>query len=153
MSEIPGIVWMGVGTVIGGMSFFLGFLKQSSSSFFFKFMTFVGVGMIIYGFIKMKLQERNFENKLEQRKTQMIQRGEMEVDIDMQENARRQQSRQPMQQQQYSQQARNQQIHPANINRQQAPRHNTGSQNFCHQCGTPLLKHHKYCPICGARIK
>ena len=23
---------------------------------------------------------------------------------------------------------------------------------YCTQCGTPLLKKHKYCPICGNRV-
>lgn len=28
----------------------------------------------------------------------------------------------------------------------------TFSQGFCPSCGTPLLKEHKFCPICGARV-
>lgn len=35
----------------------------------------------------------------------------------------------------------------------QANTHNQKSQSkFCHQCGTPLLGHHKFCPMCGSRV-
>jgi hypothetical protein len=193
MAEIPDFVWMGVGIFIGLFSLFLGFLRPVEYSIFFKIMTFVGAGMFAFGYVKMKLSQKTTQQKLEEHRQQMVQRGDTEVDIDIDDYRNNPQLRQQAMQKPYSGSTQNPGSHYNTPGTYQQPTRPTQSArplqqtvrqqpqqmrptdqrtvqshpaqrtqtyqsqpvqkgSFCHQCGTPLLKHHKYCPICGAKV-
>jgi hypothetical protein len=193
MAEIPGFVWIGVGGLIGAFSFFLGFLKPAQNNLFFRIMMFVGLGMMLYGFIKMRFMGKTKEQMIDDLK--LKRRGESEVDIDIEDYRRNPQLRQQVLQrggqqsnsansyngtprnssgqsgqypsgqspnlqqqplqgsQQLSQSSQSMHNHHQSHSSQphQVHPHNPNSR-FCHQCGSPLLKEHKYCPVCGARV-
>ncbi|NTV23458.1 MAG: hypothetical protein HGA85_03725 [Nanoarchaeota archaeon] len=186
MADIPDFVWMVVGGLISLVSVFMGFIRPVEYSSFFKLMLAVGIGMVIYGYIKGKINQKPLQTRLEERRMQRQRgRGESEVDIDIDEYRRNPQLRQQAMQ---SQQGRAGYSQPQGYNGtprafpQQQPAQRPGYQQYppmqapsgagaistgaagapmpkspiqsayCSQCGTPLLKHHRYCPICGARV-
>jgi Sec-independent protein translocase protein TatA len=199
MSEIPGPAWMAVGAFIGAVSLFLGFIRPVVNSSFFKMMMIVGIGMVIFGFIKMKFKAKTKEDVLDEARRRSMQRGQSEYDIDIDDyrndpRLRQQAMYQQAQQKGYAQQhpqaqgganahashpnaqahlGVQHQKHPYVVHQQraqnvhhpmhhsqkestvhvlrQAHSHNPLQGGFCGQCGTPLLKSHKFCPMCGAR--
>ena len=158
MAAILGIVWIGIGILISSMSFFMGFLRKVEYYMFFRLMMFVGLGMIIYGYIKMKFFEKSREQLIEEHRQKMAGRGETEAEIDIDDYRKNPQMRQQalaQKSQQSNIQNAQRMHHNQGQTHQQA--HNThhasqGKSSFCSQCGTPLLKHHKFCPICGAKV-
>ncbi len=178
MAEIPGFVWAAVGVFISVVSLFLGFLKPVEFSAFFKIMMVVGVGMFVYGYIfKIRFRQKSLQNDMEARRQQNFQqRGETEVEIDIDDYRNNPQLRQnalksgypsgssanhtqqyshygtprnvPQQQKTHAQQ----QSHSTQAHEQHHPKPEFKAHGFCPSCGTPLLKEHKYCPICGARV-
>jgi FtsZ-interacting cell division protein ZipA len=181
MDDIPGFVWVIVGIFISVVSLFMGFIKPVTGSSFFKLTLIVGIGMLAYGYIFKIRARKTKEEMFEDRKQQLMQqRGENEVDIDiddyksnpyLREEARKRgyPSTQPNQQfrqaemefqqkikspQQNSQQQQQRQQSPSYQPQQSQQRMQQTQSNsrFCPSCGTPLLKQHKFCPICGARV-
>jgi len=243
MKGIPGYAWIIVGAIITGVSGYIGFIFETEKPFFFKLNTLVGIVMLGYGLVKIKLDKTSAKRDFEEKKHQILtKRQERFDDIDMSPEdyqkkmmQQRQMSRQhvsgyqqghmqnrnyPQQnpqlnrnqqnypqgqynnQGQYAQQQRPQQNHPANQhhshpqhNDQQRynTTHNSNAQNhpshvqhtppthqqhnhiqpqqqekgvlgkinskfgvqrggYCPSCGTPLLKTHKFCPLCGGRV-
>jgi hypothetical protein len=169
MAEIHGFVWSAVGVFIAVVSLFLGFLRPVEYNAFFKLMLFVGIGMLVYGLIKMKIKQKTPQQIIEERRQHMLQKGQREVEIDIDNYRKNPQLRQQVLQQgahsgatahhgtpgthtQHPTQHHTtpqRTHHPAHAQQQT---HQTQAARFCHQCGTPLLKHHKFCPICGARV-
>ncbi len=183
MSEIPAPAWMALGGFIGLTSLFFGFLRPVDHNFFFQLMTFVGFGMAGFGFFKSRLSSKSVQQELEDRRMKMpAERGQMEVEIDIDDFRRnpqlRSQAMQPQKYQghddratiyghprDYSGQARptfnsatvqqEQRMQPNQATVPVSPHHNKSHaqvQRFCGNCGTPLLKEHKFCPICWARV-
>lgn len=58
----------------------------------------------------------------------------------------------PTYQPQRQQMPQQQQQPPYSGMRKQIQKQGIPQGKFCTGCGTPLLKEHKYCPICGARV-
>ncbi len=186
MSEIPGPVWIAVGILIGGFSIYLGFINTSETSTFFQLMTVVGLGMIIFGVIKLKFPKKSKQDVLDEMSKRRTQRGNTEVDIDMQDyksnpqlrqtamqhkqnfqqrystphnvhqhTQHRSQQHQPQHQAQHSaaHQAQRQTIpNSVNLSKSHPLKKSKKVAGYCGNCGSPLLKKHKFCPICGARI-
>ncbi len=180
MAELLPFVWIGVGAFIGIVSFFLGFVRPVTYNAFFKLMLAVGLGMMAYGYIKDKLSQKTLQQGMEERRQHRLTPGEREIEIDIDDykknpNLRQEvlhrgypkrysdssaqnayqeaQQRIPPQQggqqqaaHHYPQQQPQPQHHPSHAQRQQP------AQRFCTSCGTPLLKQHKYCHICGNRV-
>ena len=158
MAEIPGIVWAAVGGFIGFVSLVMGFLRPAPNSGFFQLMMFVGIGMLIYGFVKIKLNQRTPHQRLEEHRQKTLQRGQREVEINIDDYKNNPQLRQQTLQQHEHSRTANPTHHGTPRTHQQPGHQNTGhsqtqatGQKFCTQCGTPLLKKHKSCPICGNR--
>jgi hypothetical protein len=186
MAEIPGLAWCASGAFIGIASLFLGFIRPVEYNAFFKLMFIVGIGMVVFGFFKIKIKQKSPQQEMEERRQQTNQRGVREIDIDIDDYRRNPQLRQqamqgassynrqnpathygtprnfPQQPQQFQQQQYPQQRQPVSQSPTQqsnpgyvrVPQHQKTSSNgsFCSNCGSPLLKHHKYCPICGGRV-
>ncbi|MEM2138783.1 MAG: hypothetical protein QXM96_01370 [Candidatus Woesearchaeota archaeon] len=159
MAEIPWFVWIAVGVFVGITSFFMGFLKPVTYNAFFQLMFFVSLGMIIYGYVKMKLKEKWFNEELERRKNL---RGEREIEIDIDDFRNRQNrtnqvnnSRNFSYNNQLSRNTGNFQQNQINPTHYGTPRTHSSVNNQnkrCPNCGTPLLKEHKVCPICNSRV-
>ena len=130
MAEIPGFVWIIVGLFISGFSFFIGFIRDDSA--FFKLTFFIGLIMLLYGGIKIFLRTRNKDTLIDEMRKRHAQKGDIE--IDMEDSKRQQQA--PHQHSTQHVQTSNKKI----------------THGFCNTCGTPLLKHHKFCPICGSKV-
>ena len=163
MAELPGFVWISVGIIVGVFSLFLGYLRPVENSIFFKFMMFVGFGMALFGFIKIKLRGKTKESLIDKMQQRHMQQGghnhsESEINMDDYKNNpylrqkvlqgqgghghQAQQVRQPQQRATHQTAHHAQQIHPS---QKQTAR-------FCHQCGVPLMKSHKFCPMCGTSV-
>ena len=167
MAEIPGLMWSVVGILISVFSLFLGFLRKDVEySTFFRLMMFVGIAMFSYGAVKLYIRRKTAEKNLQAKKHELIQKRERSADIDIDDYRRNpklrqqamQQSGQSHQTQQPQHRTHQQQQHkihhtPQQSHTQQHSQHKPAKQksSFCGQCGTPLLKQHKFCPICGAR--
>ncbi len=184
MAEIPGIVWCIVGIFISIFSFFV---NTKAANPFFIIMIFVGICMFIYGFIKIKSRQKSPQQEMEERRMQTYQRGEREVDIDIDDYRRNPQLRQhalpgasqyvkstqathygtprtfPQQTNAYSHQPTHQTSHRHSTHTPHSNHVTHSSQNIynhssqpgqriCPNCRTPLLKHHKICPICNVRV-
>lgn len=164
MSEIPGPVWIGVGVFVGGFSLFLGFIKKIDTAPFFQLMTVIALGMIIYGFIKLKFPKRSEQDLLDEMGRRRATRGVRDYEIDMEDYKNNPQLRhQAMQHKQNFQQrytTNQEQTGYQNPHQHPLPHdshkevHHKGSKTsaFCSQCGSPLMKNHKFCPICGNRL-
>ncbi len=184
MDEIPGFVWVIVGVFIFLMSLFLGFFRDEPTSGFFKLMFVVGIGMLVYGYIfKIRLGSKSKEDILGERKQQLMkERGDYEVDIDIDDYRNNPYKKQEIvnkgypqtgPSQQFKQMERQFQQNIAQQNQRKNPPSNPGmqaptqqqhyssaqvtiqrqqGQRFCPACKTPLLKEHKSCPICGGRV-
>lgn len=162
MAEISGLMWSVVGILIGVFSLFLGFLRKDVEyNTFFKLMMFVGLGMLGYGVVKLYIRRKTAEKEFRSKKHELIQRSERSVDIDIDDYRKNPQLRQQaMQHGTHTQRQTHQQQQRTHHKTQhshhtQQHTHKTHSKQksaFCTQCGTPLLKHHKFCPICGASV-
>ncbi|MCM2325949.1 MAG: zinc ribbon domain-containing protein [Candidatus Woesearchaeota archaeon] len=183
MAEIPSWMWMISGVIITGFSVFMGFNDSISYNMFFKIMIFVGLIMLGFGWLKMKLRQRTPEQTIDDMRAIHSKRdsGEVEINIDdyrnnpqLRQQAMQQQAKYPPTQQQLSTQGRSHNPnHPQHMNHNvqhnashshmnnPSANHVTQPHNlthsrmqarFCHQCGSPLLPQHKFCPICGSRV-
>ena len=146
MAEIPALVWIVVGIFVSIFSVIIVF---RSGEPFFILMIFAGIGMLVFGGIKIFLRNRNQESLVDEMRKRHSSRGDSEAEINM-DDYRRQRSGQ------HHQQAQRQQA-PSPTPKSPPPQQQSnsppkGQQGFCSQCGTPLLKQHKFCPICGARV-
>jgi hypothetical protein len=183
MDDIPGFVWVIVGIFISLVSLYMGFLNPVTYSAFFKLMFVIGIGMIVYGYIFKIKARKTKEEMMEERKQQLMQqRGDNDVDIDIddyksnpylreearkrgypstgpsqefrqaeiqfQQNIKSPQQRGQQQMQQQQPQRQQYPSYPQTQQRMQTP----SDSRFCPNCGTPLLRHHKFCPICGNRV-
>ncbi len=165
MAEIPGLMWSVAGILIGVFSLFLGFLRKDVEySTFFRLMMFVGVAMFGFGAVKLYIRSKNAEKEFQSKKQELIRKRERSVDIDIDDYRRNPQLRQQAMQQkshashQPQHKTHQQQQHKTHHTSQQGhtqqhSQHKPAKQKsaFCGQCGTPLLKQHKFCPICGDR--
>ena len=165
MSEIPGPVWIGVGVFVGGFSLFLGFINKVSSAPFFQLMTFVGLGMVLFGFIKLKFPKKSKDDLIAEMSQRRAQRGTSEYDIDIDDYRNNPQLRKEAMQNKQNFQQRysnpNQQHHATQPVVQHptlktranptAHKHSSKTAAYCSQCGSPLMKGHKFCPICGSK--
>lgn len=178
MSEIPGPVWMGVGGVIGGFSLFLGFIRPVEYNMFFKLMAVIGAIMILFGFIRLKLKDRNKTNMIEEVRLRQNPHGYQNKNMNQGYQTHNQNYAQPHQMHRphtQGQQQHNTHQHRHHTTHQQTVSHSPHQQQhrqhhaqqhghhqirqqtnqksrFCHQCGTPLLKHQQFCAICGSKI-
>ncbi len=148
MAEIPGFAWIGIGGFVGLTSLFLGFIKPVDTSAFFKLMLFVGIGMVIYGLIKLKTRKKPEQMMHERRQQRIQERGPYQVNIDIDDYRKNPQLRQQAMEGESPK-------HPHTQHKtlsQKKTHHKSGDSKFCHQCGSPLLPKHKFCPICGTRV-
>ena len=176
MSEIPGPVWMGVGAVIEGFSLFLGFIRPVEYNMFFKLMTVIGGIMILFGFIRSKLNNKNKTSARDESRLRQNPQGYQNTHTpqgyghhnsqnNSQPNTVNRAHHQTTQHQPTNHQATHQTRHRQHAAHQQATSHNVHHQQrqqtsqqhhakskFCHQCGTPLLNHQKFCAICGVKV-
>lgn len=134
MAELPGSIWIIGGFIISGYSIFLEYVKKIDNTPFFRIMMFVGLGMILIGFIKSKFKNRSKNNMVDEMRKRHSQRN----------------SGKPMQNQSQQTTHNQHQARPYHN-----PQQHTGKQTqgkFCHQCGVPLHKTQKFCAMCGARV-
>ena len=161
MAEIPGLMWSVVGILIGLFSLFLGFLRKDVEySTFFRLMMFIGLGMFGFGAVKLYIRRKTAEKEFQSKKHELIQRRERSADIDIDEYRRNPQLRQQAMQQnkpvhhrthQPQHRTHHKTQHSHHTQQQTHKTHSKQKSAFCGQCGTPLLKQHKFCPICGTR--
>jgi len=182
MGDIPSPVWVIVGLLIAGFSFFVGFLRKMDNSAFFKLMLFVGLGMIVFGVFKFIMKRKKNMQEFEQRKHHIMQKRERSAEIDIDDYRNNPHLRQQAMQQQDSYTKatqpshQHQQAQHTPHTSQQHDHHQTHQQGghtghhttqhqkvnthnkkekkarFCPHCGTPLLPKHKFCPICNAQV-
>lgn len=154
VGEIPGVVFIGVGLLVSVISFFLAFLRKQNTNFFI-ITLIVGVLMIIYGIIKVRVMRRNTDEEVERRRAQR-------------EYSRMQQSAQPQQVQQGGAFERathpsqyqthpHQTTHYTHQGHSQPSEHHTMHQTqhakkFCPNCGSPVHGHHRFCSSCGGKL-
>ncbi|MFH0875935.1 MAG: zinc ribbon domain-containing protein [archaeon] len=67
MTDLPGVVWCAVGTLISVVSFFAIVVNRVQKSFFFFVMIAVGIGMFIYGVIKIMNMRKKTEQEIDQK--------------------------------------------------------------------------------------
>ncbi len=167
MAEIPGFVWISVGIFVGAFSLFLGFIRPIETASFFQLMTVIGLGMIIFGAIKLRFPKKSKRDLIDEMAQRRAKRGMNDVEIDIDEFRNNPQKRQQAMQnkenfkQRYSgNTSNNTQIHHHTPQEPQPPKKKPKALfakkaqvvGYCSQCGTPLLSKHKYCPICGNRV-
>ena len=178
MAEIPSPVWMIVGLFVGLFSLFLGYLKPVENSIFFKLMTFVGFAMMLFGFIKLKLKNRTKGRMIDEMRQKHMQKGHSETEVNIDDYKNNPYLRQQVMQgqghhhtQHHQTQAVRQPQHHTVHQTAQQPQHHPVQQTahhtttlqvhrpqknqnarFCHQCGVPLMKSHKFCPMCGNQV-
>ncbi|MBU0758576.1 MAG: hypothetical protein KKF44_11000 [Nanoarchaeota archaeon] len=63
LGEIPGVVWSGVGILVSVVSL-ITILRKGTNKYFFSLMLAVGVGMIIFGIIKVRQMRKKTDEEL-----------------------------------------------------------------------------------------
>ncbi|MBT7440375.1 zinc ribbon domain-containing protein [archaeon] len=143
MAEIPGPVWVGVGLFVGGFSLYLGFIKPIPSAPFFQLMSVVGLGMIVYGFIKIKFPTRSKQDLLDEMGHRRAKRGVRDVEIDIDDFRNNpQKRREAMNNQNF--QNRNQMPNSGAVNQthqQHLGQHHQTHHNAQHRPQKPILPH------------
>lgn len=157
MAKLHGSVWLIAGGIITVTSIILGFIKNVPNAAFFRLMVYIGGFMLLIGFIKIKLTKKldKLENKTVHTGPQGYNSPHNTNSQQTHHNSNHTQRTQATHQTQH---ANSSNIHPANQQKQQQTSSPQTQQTqakysrFCHQCRAPLLKHHKFCPLCGAQV-
>jgi predicted lipid-binding transport protein (Tim44 family) len=145
MAEIPGVIWIVVGLFIGLFSLFTGYINPVEYNAFFQLMMFIGIGMILFGFIKIQIKKKKNKPKAPVQHQQT------------QNTAHQQQQRKHPQY--YSQSKHAQHHHPQQPKQthidiqQKASSHQTTAEKKCPGCGVPVMKRQKQCVMCGTKLR
>ena len=162
MTKLHGSVWITVGLLVGGTSLFTGYITPVDKPAFFKFMTFIGFGMVIYGILKINLNRKPKEqvhNPQPQGYNQHTQNHSNKYHVNNQQIHNNPQYRQDVMHQGHryhpaSSRNHNYNNHSHNMGQQQSNQNvdQPVKKNFCHNCGVPLYKGQKVCAMCNSKL-
>ena len=150
MAEIPGLVWIIVGLFIGLFSLFTGYIDPVEYNAFFQLMMFIGIGMILFGFIKLQIKKKKNKPTTPVHQQQTHQR---QVHHQQQTQHQRQHPQYYYQSKHAQQQQSNQPKETHLDIQKKASSHQKTEGKKCPKCGVPVMKRQKQCVMCGTKLR
>jgi hypothetical protein len=168
VTEIPGVVWCIVGAMVSVVSFFTAFVRKVEKPFMFYLTFIIGVGMVIYGIIKIRKMRKDTDKELQKRMSQRSSVNTNNQNQNQQTYSKHTQSSglfgQSTQQSHNVNYHQNKPVsqpsHTRSYHRKIHQSHSSGShqqqttptKKFCPHCGSAVHPHHKFCANCGNRL-